>query len=145
MKIIEILDSIFNLYKSCGFVGLPLFLSNGVLWGSIFTRAVEVNNNSNISQQNRFLNTESLRVVTTCCVISAPLLGLLGTVSGMIEMFSSLGSMTLTSQSKSLSGGISQALITTEMGLVIAIPGLIFHRLLLSKEEKYLSEENEEN
>lgn len=54
----------------------------------------------------------------------APLLGLLGTVTGMIETFKLL-TLFGTGDAKSLSSGISQALITTEFGLVAAIPSLI--------------------
>ena len=61
----------------------------------------------------------------TVIVAVAPLLGLLGTVAGMIETFESLGDMTLFSQSGGIAGGISQALLTTQMGLAVAIPGLL--------------------
>lgn len=54
----------------------------------------------------------------------APLLGLLGTVTGMIETFKLL-TLFGTGDAKSLSSGISQALITTEFGLVAAIPALV--------------------
>ncbi|MEN1727457.1 MAG: MotA/TolQ/ExbB proton channel family protein [Pseudomonadota bacterium] len=60
----------------------------------------------------------------------APVLGLLGTVSGMIETFDSLGDMSLFAQSGGIAGGISQALFTTQMGLAVAIPGLIVGGLL---------------
>jgi len=63
-------------------------------------------------------------------VTAAPLLGLLGTVIGMIETFDSLGDMSLFSQSGGIAGGISQALITTQMGLAVAIPGLIVNGVL---------------
>ena len=63
-------------------------------------------------------------------VVIAPLAGLLGTVSGMIEMFDSLGDQTFYSQSGGVANGISQALITTQLGLAIAIPGLLAGRLL---------------
>jgi biopolymer transport protein ExbB len=63
-------------------------------------------------------------------VTAAPLLGLLGTVIGMIETFDSLGDMSLFSQSGGIAGGISQALITTQMGLAVAIPGLIVNGAL---------------
>tara|TARA_B110000879_G_scaffold61130_1_gene85882 strand:- start:804 stop:2090 length:1287 start_codon:yes stop_codon:yes gene_type:complete len=59
----------------------------------------------------------------------APLLGLLGTVSGMISTFSAL-SVVGTGDPKLLSGGISEALVTTLFGLVVAIPALILHSLL---------------
>ncbi len=63
-------------------------------------------------------------------VIVAPLAGLLGTVTGMIETFDSLGDMSLFSQSGGIAGGISQALITTQMGLAVAIPGLLMGKVL---------------
>jgi len=68
-------------------------------------------------------------------VAAAPLLGLLGTVIGMIETFDSLGDMSLFSQSGGIAGGISQALITTQMGLAVAIPGLIVSRILTRREK----------
>ena len=68
-------------------------------------------------------------------VSAAPLLGLLGTVSGMIETFDSLGDMSLFSQSGGIAGGISQALITTQMGLAVAIPGLIVNGVLLRRQK----------
>ncbi len=61
----------------------------------------------------------------TSIIAVAPLLGLLGTVGGMIETFDSLGDMSLYSQSGGIAGGISQALFTTQMGLAVAIPGLL--------------------
>jgi biopolymer transport protein ExbB len=69
-------------------------------------------------------------VLITTIVLTAPLLGLLGTVIGMIETFDSLGDMSLFSQSGGIAGGISQALITTQMGLAVAIPGLIVNGAL---------------
>ncbi|WP_345975017.1 MotA/TolQ/ExbB proton channel family protein [Sulfurimonas sp. HSL3-7] len=69
------------------------------------------------------------RLVMTLVVI-APLIGLLGTVVGMIETFDSLASASLFSQSGGIAGGISQALFTTQLGLVVAVPGVIIGRLL---------------
>ena len=68
-------------------------------------------------------------------VTAAPLLGLLGTVIGMIETFDSLGDMSLFSQSGGIAGGISQALITTQMGLAVAIPGLIVNGALARRQK----------
>lgn len=68
-------------------------------------------------------------------VAAAPLLGLLGTVIGMIETFDSLGDMSLFSQSGGIAGGISQALITTQMGLAVAIPGLIVNGALQRRQK----------
>ncbi len=74
------------------------------------------------------------KVIISTIVIVAPLLGLLGTVSGMIETFESLGDMSLFSQSGGIAGGISQALITTQMGLAVSIPGLIVNGFLDKKQ-----------
>lgn len=59
----------------------------------------------------------------------SPLLGLLGTVTGMISTFDVITEFG-TGDPKMLSGGISIALITTEIGLIVAIPALIFGNLL---------------
>lgn len=60
---------------------------------------------------------------------AAPLLGLLGTVTGMIKTFN-LITIFGTGDAKSLSSGISEALVTTELGLAVAIPALLLHGLL---------------
>ncbi len=62
----------------------------------------------------------------------APLLGLLGTVFGMIEAFWVLKE-TGTGDVQSLAGGISEALITTAAGLVVAIPAMISHRYFVRR------------
>lgn len=59
----------------------------------------------------------------------APLLGLLGTVLGMIEIFSGFMSSGM-ANAPVLAGGISKALITTAAGLFVGIPALFFHRYL---------------
>ena len=60
----------------------------------------------------------------------APLLGLLGTVLGMIDIFSSFMSTGMTTNAAVLAGGISKALITTASGLIVGIPSVFFHRFL---------------
>lgn len=70
------------------------------------------------------------RILIASVVAVAPLAGLLGTVTGMIETFDSLADMSLFSQSGGIAGGISQALFTTQMGLSVAVPGLIVGRFL---------------
>ena len=69
-------------------------------------------------------------LVVSTIVAIAPLLGLLGTVIGMIETFNSLGDMTLFSQTGGIAGGIATALFTTQMGLVVAVPGYIVKSVL---------------
>ncbi len=57
----------------------------------------------------------------------APLLGLLGTVIGMIKVFAEIMAQG-TGNASALAGGISEALITTAAGLTVAIPALVMHR-----------------
>ncbi|GJM23136.1 MAG: flagellar motor protein MotA [Planctomycetota bacterium] len=66
------------------------------------------------------------------CAASAPLLGLLGTVTGIINTFK-LITVFGSGDVKSLSGGISEALITTKFGLIVAIPSLLLHAFLSRK------------
>ncbi|RUM44065.1 MAG: MotA/TolQ/ExbB proton channel family protein [Hydrogenimonas sp.] len=73
------------------------------------------------------------RKVISTIVMVAPLIGLLGTVIGMIETFDSLASMALFTQGGGIAAGISQALFTTQLGLVVAVPGLIMGRMLDNK------------
>ena len=63
---------------------------------------------------------------------TAPLLGLLGTVTGIITTFKLL-TIVGSGDPKALGGGISEALITTEFGLIVAIPSLILHAFLQRK------------
>jgi biopolymer transport protein ExbB len=72
---------------------------------------------------------EMERFLTTLGSVAAiaPLLGLLGTVVGMIKVFSQL-QLEGAGNAAALAGGISEALITTAAGLTVAIPALIFHR-----------------
>lgn len=79
-----------------------------------------------IHELERFLNT-----LGTIAGIS-PLLGLLGTVTGIIKAFNAIqaGGM---GDPRALSGGIAEALITTAAGLVVAIPSLFAYRILRSK------------
>jgi biopolymer transport protein ExbB len=61
-----------------------------------------------------------------------PLLGLLGTVVGMIKVFTNITTVGVGNPAQ-LAGGISQALITTASGLIVAIPALIFYRYFRGK------------
>jgi biopolymer transport protein ExbB len=72
--------------------------------------------------------------LTTIAVIAgaAPLLGLLGTVSGMISLFEVITNYG-TGDPKLMAGGISEALVTTEAGLIVAIPILLTHNFLRNR------------
>ncbi len=65
----------------------------------------------------------------------APLMGLLGTITGMITAFSSIAAAG-TGDPKVVAGGISQALITTATGLIIAIPAVVTYRYLAQKADQ---------
>lgn len=69
----------------------------------------------------------------------APLLGLLGTVLGMIKTFASISAAGL-GDPQVLSEGISEAMITTAVGLGIGIPTLVAHNLLAARTEAYVVE-----
>ena len=72
------------------------------------------------------------------CVSAAPLLGLLGTVTGMLTTFAALSEGSGGDQTMSaIAGGISEALVTTMTGLVIALPGLFFQYVLGRKFAEY--------
>lgn len=71
------------------------------------------------------------RCLSTITILAstAPLLGLLGTVTGMVATFDVIAAFG-TGNAKALSGGISKALVTTQCGLLVGIPGLFMSRLL---------------
>ncbi|MCZ0945174.1 MAG: MotA/TolQ/ExbB proton channel family protein [Gammaproteobacteria bacterium] len=74
------------------------------------------------------------RYLTSLGIIASisPLLGLLGTVVGMIQVFSAL-MLDGAGRPETLAGGISEALITTAAGLTVAIPSLMLHRFFLRR------------
>ena len=74
-----------------------------------------------------------LNILSTIASV-APLLGLLGTVLGMIEVFAVI-TVNGIGQAGELAGGISQALVSTAAGLVVAIPSLMFYRYFQGKVE----------
>jgi biopolymer transport protein ExbB len=79
-----------------------------------------------VHEMHRFLN--SLGTIA----IIAPLMGLLGTVFGLIKMFMVITSVGIGDANR-LAGGIGEALIATASGLVVAIIAYIFHRFLRGK------------
>ena len=82
---------------------------------------------------------ERYMAVRATIASAAPLLGLLGTVIGMIEIFSSQGAgVTGTDNPVQLAQGISIALYNTAFGLMVAIPSLIFWRYFRGRIESYV-------
>ncbi len=94
---------------------------------------------------------EAVRLVRNLNILEivaavAPLLGLLGTVTGMIRVFSAISAVGL-GDPEHLSGGISEAMVTTAAGLIIGIPALVGHHWLQGRAdaiifdlERYASE-----
>lgn len=80
-----------------------------------------------------------IRLFNAVATIS-PLMGLLGTVFGMIRMFSSISTAEAPGRTELLAAGISEALFTTAAGLLIAIPALCFYLFFLGRVEGLLSD-----
>lgn len=87
----------------------------------IMRESIEETANHVIHELERFLN------LLGTIAAAAPLLGLLGTVVGMIHMFTQMMASGHNT-AEMFSGGVSTALVTTASGLVVAIPSLFFHR-----------------
>jgi biopolymer transport protein ExbB len=82
------------------------------------------------------------RVALGAMIAAAPLLGLLGTVSGLIRTFDSLSRHAGQKSMEELAGGISQVLVATESGLAVAIPALLIVYLAHREMRKYLQNLN---
>ena len=91
-----------------------------------FTRAAN-------QELNRFQR--GIAVLDTCITIS-PLLGLLGTVLGMMNTFGALGDGDIAANAGKITGGVGEALIATAFGLLIAIVGLLPYNILNARVEE---------
>ncbi len=93
----------------------------------------------NLEETGRHVAHEMDKYMTALGTIASvtPLLGLLGTVVGMIEVFSVITKLGVGSPSD-LAGGISTALITTAAGISVAVPSLIFHRYFKGRINDYV-------
>ena len=103
----------------------------------VMKEAIEEMGRQVVHELERFLNT-----LGTIASI-APLLGLLGTVIGMIKVFSAITTAGVGDPTV-LAGGISEALITTATGLAVAIPSLMFHRYLTGRVDMLVVKMEEE-
>jgi len=73
----------------------------------------------------------------------ATLLGLLGTIIGLIQSFQSITNVDSSQKAELLSAGISVAMNTTAFGLIVAIPCMVFHSYIQSKTNNLIDEINE--
>ncbi|MBN1500521.1 MAG: MotA/TolQ/ExbB proton channel family protein [Spirochaetes bacterium] len=85
-----------------------------------------------VRQMEKFIGT-----VSTIATV-APMIGLLGTVTGFMKSFNALASQNSTSGL--LASGITEALLTTALGLLVAIPAIVFHNYLVSKSAFFIKE-----
>jgi biopolymer transport protein ExbB len=106
-------------------------LSNSKHGRDITKEAIEQAASSAIHEMERFLST-----LGTIAAV-APLMGLLGTVIGMISVFNAIMAQG-TGNAGVLAGGISEALVTTAAGMMIAIPALVFHRIFQRRIEEII-------
>ncbi|MCG8312252.1 MAG: MotA/TolQ/ExbB proton channel family protein [Pseudomonadales bacterium] len=86
-----------------------------------------------ISQANIDLNTglALIKVLVVLC----PLLGLLGTVIGMLQVFDTMANLG-TGNPRAMAAGISRATISTMAGMVVALPGMYFHSQLAQRAKR---------
>ena len=103
----------------------------------VMKESIEESGRHVVHELERFLNT-----LGTIASIT-PLLGLLGTVIGMIKVFNTITTVGVGDASL-LSGGISEALITTAAGLTVAIPALMFYRYFRGLIDEYVVRMEEE-
>jgi len=82
---------------------------------------------------------KGLSVLATIAGV-APLLGFLGTVTGMIQAFMTIEDLAGTANPSDLAGGIWEALITTAFGLIVGIPALAFYNYFLSGIKSFVSD-----
>ncbi|GIX29603.1 MAG: translocation protein TolQ [Porticoccaceae bacterium] len=112
-----------------GFV-LAAALANAAAGREVMKDSIEEAANLVVHELERYLDVLSIAASV------APLLGLLGTVVGMIEVFTAIV-LQGTGNTAVLAGGISEALITTAAGLTVAIPAVVFLRLFERRIEEY--------
>lgn len=120
-------------------------LKSGSLFGYILSSGLTASKHGReamkdaIQEAGNHVAHEMEKFLSTLGTIAAiaPLLGLLGTVLGMIEVFTAI-MVQGSGNTGVLAGGISQALITTAAGLSVAIPAVIFHRALTRRVDDLL-------
>ncbi len=143
-----------ELVKSGGSVMIVLLLLSFIIWALIFDFYYSQSTNGRFFKHAKALlilipsenKDQALNIFKKIMrtrkkllhsfIAVAPLLGLLGTVGGMIETFSSLQTSEMFKPSGGISEGISQALLTTQLGLIVSVPPLLLLKYLESKVDK---------
>jgi len=112
---------------------LWISLSNRGVKRSVLKEILEEEGRQEVAHMDRFIGVLGVIAAT------APLLGLLGTVIGMIEVFQQI-SLVGVGKADALAGGISKALNTTAFGLSIAIPSMVAYRFYESRVDRFVLE-----
>jgi biopolymer transport protein ExbB len=113
--------------------------------GHILARAIEVLDQDRETMETVIVHSTEEEVRELCRYLPAlatigniaPLLGLLGTVLGMIKAFMVIQQMGGKVNAAVLAGGIWEAMLTTALGLAIALPTMVAHSYLVSRVDKY--------
>ncbi|MDT8322456.1 MAG: MotA/TolQ/ExbB proton channel family protein, partial [Xanthomonadales bacterium] len=108
-------------------------LANRGVSRSVLKEILEEEGRQEVAHMDRFIGVLGVIAAT------APLLGLLGTVIGMIEVFQQI-SLVGVGKADALAGGISKALNTTAFGLSVAIPSLVAYRYYESRVDRFVLE-----
>ncbi|WP_221032006.1 MotA/TolQ/ExbB proton channel family protein [Actomonas aquatica] len=158
------MEALRDLLQQGGPVMVPLILLSIVLYERCFGLYFSVRRASRLLTQDRAAGLDSLtavrmtrldlqetfrqqRFIISTLIAAAPLMGLLGTVTGMISTFESLIDRSGQKSFEGLADGISVALITTETGLAIAIPAVILlhfaHRHVQHGEQSLVKRESD--
>jgi len=106
-----------------------------VCYQQLFCQYLAVFNHKN-NDQLSLLNTRKLEL-SKILIGALPLIGLLGTIGGLLECFAGIASKGASSEL--ISSGIADALLTTQLGLVCAIPGWLLHAWIQSKIKRELN------
>jgi len=158
-----LIETILEVISKGGWVMIPIFVVGWLAWYLLFERSwvvwrafrnlaeldqVALRQQANgteaiqhalelwMHERNNQLE-QHLRTISTLAA-AAPLLGLLGTVSGMVHTFETITSYGF-GNPVLLAEGISEALLTTQAGLVVAFPIVIFHNFLFHRIERFKS------
>jgi biopolymer transport protein ExbB/TolQ len=117
-----VLQSILNYARAGGILMIPIAASAVAIWVLYVNELINAKFGSSASQARKSL--ENRISILAVLVAVAPLLGLLGTVVGMVDTFNAIAAHSA-ANSAALAQGISKALITTQAGLAAAIPGTL--------------------
>lgn len=119
---------------------LGVVLASGLRALNVNPSASEADLRASMEEAGRVVGHRLEKYLSALATIAsaAPLLGLLGTVIGMIEIFGSQGSTTGGANPAQMAQGISIALYNTAFGLIVAIPALIFWRYFRARVDGYL-------